>query len=59
MLAERLIVIPGCAAGSRSERRVGKGALRFVPTMQTRPVMVGLRSLSSGAHSGDPLAWLN
>jgi hypothetical protein len=36
--------------------RVGKGALRAVPTILAVLLKVGTRSLSSGAHSRDPLA---
>src|SRR6185312_13987777 len=37
-------------------RRVGKGALCAAPTILAVSEMVGTRSLSSGAHSRDPLA---
>jgi hypothetical protein len=39
-------------------RRVSKGALRAVPTIYPKSLLriAGTRSLSSGAHSRDPLA---
>jgi hypothetical protein len=41
-------------ANGGSERRVGKGAFRAVPTILS--LMMITRSLSSGAHSRDPVA---
>src|SRR3954470_12095107 len=46
----------GSPAPHRPLRRVGKGALAPCPPSSIPLVMVGTRSLSSGAHSRDPVA---